>query len=214
MTGLLDRYAARKRKRQLSSSSESDPTQAAGSSQLVVEGGSEMQAIVIHSSPDPGATDQTEPAGVARTESKDADPVPSAFQAIHPSDEGRPDRSQFMRSGLLRLPFLERIITNSYAPSRWLDPSRVKVSGLGADEVKFIMRHWEPFHRGEAAADQMNNLYPHMVRMPVAARGMGLGEDYSVSVPTGTRKEDIERIIDDGIQVRNRNYVQSTELVR
>ena len=38
-----------------------------------------------------------------------------------------------------------------------------------------------------------------MLWMPVAARGIGLGEDYSVSVPTGTWKEDIERIIDDGI---------------
>ena len=53
-----------------------------------------------------------------------------------------------------------------------------------------------------------------MLRMSVAARGMGLGEDYSVSVPTVTRKEDIQRIIDDEIQVRNRNYVQLTELVR
>ena len=53
-----------------------------------------------------------------------------------------------------------------------------------------------------------------MLRMPVAARGMGLGEDYSMSVPVGTPKEDIERIIDDGIQVRNRNYVHLTELVR
>ena len=60
----------------------------------------------------------------------------------------------------------------------------------------------------------MNNLYPPMYRMSVAARGMGLGKDYSVSVPAGTRKEDIEPIIDDGIQVRNRNFVQSTELVR
>ena len=35
-----------------------------------------------------------------------------------------------------------------------------------------------------------------------------------MSVPAGTLKEDIERIIDDGIEVRNRNYVQSTELVQ
>ena len=62
--------------------------------------------------------------------------------------------------------------------------------------------------------DRLNNLYPHMLRISVAARGMGLGEDYSVSVPARTRKEDIQWIIDDGIQVRNRNYVQSTELVR
>ena len=38
MTGLLDRYAARKRKRQVSSSSESDPTQAAGSNQPALRG--------------------------------------------------------------------------------------------------------------------------------------------------------------------------------
>ena len=80
--------------------------------------------------------------------------------------------------------------------------------------MKYIMRRWEPFHRGEAAVDWLNNLYSHMLRMPVAAWGMGLGENYSVSIPAWTRKEDIEQIIDDGIQVRNRNYVQSTEPVR
>ena len=80
MTGLLDRYTARKRKRQVSSSSESNPTQAAGSNQLAAEGGSEMQAIVIPVSPEPGATDQTEPTGVAQTESKEADQVPMLFR--------------------------------------------------------------------------------------------------------------------------------------
>ena len=69
------------------------------------------------------------------------------------------------------------------------------------------MRRWEPFHSGEVVVDRLINLYPHMLQMPVAARGMGLGEDYSVSVPAGTRKEDIKQIINDRIQVRNRNYV-------
>ena len=119
-----------------------------------------------------------------------------------------------MLSGLPRPPLPERIITNCYAPSRGPEPPRVEVSEPGADEVKYIMRRWEAFHRGEAEADRLSNLYPHMLWMSIAARGMGLGEDYSVSVPIGTRKEDIERIIDDGIQVRNRNYVQSTELIR
>ena len=102
-----------------------------------------------------------------------------------------------MLSGLPRPPLPEWIITNSYAPSGGPEPPRVEVSAPGADEVKLIMRRWEPF--GEAAADQMNNLYPHMLRIPVAARGMGFGKDYLVSVPSGTRKEDIERIIDEGI---------------
>ena len=115
-----------------------------------------------------------------------------------------------MRSGLPRPPLPERIITNSYAPSGGSEPPIVEVSVPGADEVKLTMHRWEPFHRGEAAADRMNNLYLHMLRMPVAARGKGFGDDYSVSIPIGTRKEEIKRIIDDEIQVHNCNYVQST----
>ena len=71
MTGLLDRYAARKRKWQLSSDSESDitPAQTAGPSQPAAEGGSEVQAIIIPGSPELGPTYQTEPARVTRIES-------------------------------------------------------------------------------------------------------------------------------------------------
>ena len=81
MTGLLDRYATRKRKRQLSSSSESDiaPAQVARLSQPVAEGGSVVQAIIIHGSLESGPSDQMELAGVPRIESKEADPVPSAL---------------------------------------------------------------------------------------------------------------------------------------
>ena len=63
-------------------------------------------------------------------------------------------------------------------------------------------------------ADRLNSLYPPMYRVPVAAQGMGLHEDYSVPIPASTPKEEFLQIIDDGIQVRNRNFVQSTELVR
>ena len=107
---------------------------------------------------------------------------------IPPSDrdEGQPRRSKFMQSGLPRPTFPERIITNCYVPLRGSEPPRVEVSAPGADEVKYIMRRWEPFHRGESTVDRLNNLYPHMLRMPVAARGIGLSEDYSMSVPAGT----------------------------
>ena len=80
--------------------------------------------------------------------------------------------------------------------------------------MKEILRRWEPFHRGASAADRLNSLYPPMYRVPVAARGMGFHEDYSVPVPASTLKEDFLQIIDDGIQVRNRNFVQSIKLVR
>ena len=48
----------------------------------------------------------------------------------------------------------------------------------------------------------------------MAAWANGVGEDYSVTVSAGTSKEDLQQIIDDGIQIRNRNYMQSSELVR
>ena len=89
MTGLLDRYAARKRKQQLSSSSESDPVQTAGPSQAVTEGGSEMQAIVIHGSPEPVPIDQMEPVGVDRIESHDYQPDSECTSGNPPFRSGR-----------------------------------------------------------------------------------------------------------------------------
>ena len=197
MTGLLDRYAPRKRKRHLSSGSESDPVQTAGPSQAAVEGGSEMQAIFIPGSPEPVPTDQTEPAGVDLVESHDADLIPSALHVIPPSDwdGGQLSRSKFMRSGLPRPPLPERIITNYYAHSRGPDPPRMEVSVPGADEVKYIMRCWETFHHGEVTVDRLINLYPHMLQMPIVTRGMGLGEDYSVSVPIGTGRKTLSGLL-------------------
>ena len=90
----------------------------------------------------------------------------------------------------------------------------MEISTPRVEEVKDILRCWEPFHHGASAVDRLDNLYPHIYRVPVIARGMGLREDYSVTLPTSTPKEDFLHIIDDGIQVRNNNLVQSTELVR
>ena len=100
-----------------------------------------MQAIIIPGSPESGPIDQTEPAGVARIESKEADPVPSALQVIPPfdRDEGQPSRSKFIGFGLPRPTLPEQIITNYYVPLCGPDPPRLKVSVPGADEVKYIM---------------------------------------------------------------------------
>ena len=84
----------------------------------------------------------------------------------------------------------------------------------GAEEVKDILCCWELFHRGASAVDRLGNLYPHIYRVPVVAQVLGLREDYTVTLPASTSKEDFLQIIDDGIQVRNHNFVKSTELVR
>ena len=59
----------------------------------------------------------------------------------------------------------------------------MEISAPGVEEVRDILRRWEPFHREASAADHLDNLYPHIYRVPVAARGMGLHEDYLVYPP-------------------------------
>ena len=101
----------------------------------------------------------------------------------------------------------DQVITHNYLPPRGSEPLRVEILALKVEEVRDIMRRWEPFHCEASAADQLDNLYPHIYRVPVTARGMGLLEDYSMTLPASTPKEDFLQIIDDGIQVRNRNFV-------
>ena len=52
-----------------------------------------------------------------------------------------------------------------------------------------------------------------LLQRHVAIRAVGQGKEYSVSVPTGIIKEDLQQMIEDGMQVRNCNFAQSTELV-
>ena len=42
--------------------------------------------------------------------------------------------------------------------------------------------------------------------MLVTVREAGLGEEYSVAVLVDTIKEDIQQIVQDGMQIRNRNF--------
>ena len=84
----------------------------------------------------------------------------------------------------------------------------------GPDDIKSILHRWRPFNRGKFAADRLNDLYPRTLWLPVRAREAGQGEEYLVAVPVGTAKEDIYQIIKDGMQIRNRNFVQTEELVK
>ena len=64
------------------------------------------------------------------------------------------------------------------------------VSAPGVEEVKDILRRLEPFHRGASAVDLLDNLYPYIYQVPVITRGMGLREDYTMTLPDSTPKED------------------------
>ena len=215
MTRLLDRYAARKRKRQedVAWGADAAPDQVARSRQLATGGSSEKQAIIILGSPETGSNDRLD---IGDDVLGEAVLTPSALHTIPPPIQvgSRPGRFEFTRIGLKRPLLPDRIVTNSYLPARGPTHPKEEVSVLGLEEFKHIVHRWKPFNRGESAADRLNSLYPVMLRMPVASRAKGVSEDYSVTVLTGINKEDLQQIIDDGIQIHNRNYIQSSELVR
>ena len=75
----------------------------------------------------------------------------------------------------------------------------MEVSVPGAEEVKDILRRWEPFHRVAFAVGRLGNLYTHTYRVPIVARGLSLREDYTMTLHASTSKEDFLQIINDGI---------------
>ena len=90
MTGLLDRYAARKRKRQVISNSESDPAPVhtvepslpTTDGQPVTNESLGDQAIIIPCSSELEPTGGAKLDGVGRPESNKGDPAPRALQVI------------------------------------------------------------------------------------------------------------------------------------
>ena len=89
-----------------------------------------------------------------------------------------------------------------------------EVAVPGPDDIKSILHSWKPFNRGESATDRLDDLYPRTLRLPVRAREARWGEEYSIIVPVSTAKKDIYQIVKDGMQIRNRNFVQTIELVK
>ena len=139
MTGLLDLYAARKRKRQ--EEAEREAERAKGSVRPPMDGGSEIQTIMIPTSPEMGSNDQPGSEDIAREEPREEAPIPSALQVVHP-----PERPK-SRSGVARLALTgrkksllpDRILLNSYLPPRGLAPVKKEVAVLGLDDMKSIL---------------------------------------------------------------------------
>ena len=189
------------------------PDQAAGSSRTAAGGRSEERVIIILGSPETGSNDRLD---IGDDVLGEAVRAPPALETILPPAQVRSQlgRSEFTRTGLKRPKLPDRIITNSYLPARGRASPKEELLAPGMEDVKRIVRRWTPFNQGESAADRLNSLYPVMLWMPVDARANGVGEDYSMTVPVGTNKEDLKKIIEDVIQIRNRNYIQSFKLVR
>ena len=148
-------------------------------------------------------------------ESGEASPVLASIQVVHPSEQavGQSDRAKYTRARH-RGPLLpDCMLLNSYLPHRCPAPPMEEVSVPGPEGAQEIINRWRPFNWGESSADHLHDLYPVMLWMLVAVRAGGQSEEYTISVPAGTIKEDLQQMIEDGMQVRNCNFDQSTELV-
>ena len=149
MTGLLDRYAARKRKLQVISSDESDaapihavePNQPTADDQPAVGGSSGDQAIVIPCFLELGPIGRTEPDGAGRSKSNEDGSAPTALQVIPPSNQAdeQPGRLKYMRSGLPRPSRLDQVITDSYLPPRGPEPPEGRGVDPWGEGVKDIL---------------------------------------------------------------------------
>ena len=84
MTGLLDRYAARKRKRQEEAEREAEWTERSVCPPM--DGGSEIQTIVILASPEMGFNDQPGSEDITREEPREEAPILPTLQVIHPPE--------------------------------------------------------------------------------------------------------------------------------
>ena len=67
-----------------------------------------------------------------------------------------------------------------------------EVSALGPEGAQKIINRWKPFNRGESPTAHMHQLYPALLRMHVALRAEGKGEEYVVSVSTYACKDELK----------------------
>ena len=59
----------------------------------------------------------------------------------------------------------------------------------------------------------MQQLYPALLQMPVVVRVEERGEECVISVPAYACKDELKKVVEDGMLIRNRNFIQSTKLV-
>ena len=170
---------------------------------------------MIPASPEMGSNDQPGSEDIAREEPREEAPIPPALQVVHPSErtKSRPGAAGLALTRRKRSLPPDRILLNSYLPPRGPTPVMEEVTVPGPDDIKSILHRWRPFNRGESATDRLDDLYPRMLRLLVRAWEERQGEEYSIVILVGTTKENIYQIVEDGMQIRNRNFVQTAKMV-
>ena len=141
MTGLLDRYASRKKRRE--GEAEREAKGAEGSVRPPMDRGSEIQTIVILASPKMGSNDQPGSENIAREEPREEAPTAPALQVLHPFErmESRLGAVGLELIGRKRPLPPDRILINSYLPPHAPAPTMEEVTTPGPDKIKSIIHH-------------------------------------------------------------------------
>ena len=138
MSDLIHNFATRKRKQDasLKQAADANPEVAEGSGQPCSDEGSEVQAIIISSSPEMGLNDQSTLENVTLAESREASSILTAIQVVHLPEQS--DRAKYTRVGRRRSLLPDHMLLNSYLPPRDLSPPMEEVSvpeSEGAQEI-------------------------------------------------------------------------------
>ena len=125
-----------------------------------MDGGSEIQTIVILTSPEMGSNDQPGSEDINREEPREEAPIPHALQMVHPPErsESRRGPTKLTLTGRKKPLSPDRILLNSYLPSRSSTPVMEEVAVLGPNDIKSILHRWKPFNWGESTADRLDDL--------------------------------------------------------
>ena len=117
---------------------------------------------MIPASPEMGSDVQSGLDEIAHGEPWESTPIPPVLQMVLPPNqsESYPSNAKLELSGRKRPLLPDRILLNSYIPSRGSAPAMEEVTTPWPDDVKLILHHWRPFNRGESTTDRLYVLYP------------------------------------------------------
>ena len=133
-----------------------------------MDGGSEIQTIVILASLEMGSNDQPGSEDIAREEPREEAPIPLALQVVHPSEwlKSLPGVARLALTGRKRSLLPDRILLNSYLPPRSPTPVIEEVAVPRPDDIMSILHRWRPFNWGGSAANRLDDLYPRTLWFP------------------------------------------------
>ena len=176
---------------------------------------SDVQVIVILDSPEMGFHGQSASETAFLVDLGEVPQTPMEVQEDIPSEQitGRSDKAISTQARCSNSLLPDRLLLNSYIPPQGQAPPMEEMSVPGPEGAQDIIYRWRPFNRGESSAAHMHQLYSALLRMLVAVWAEGRGKEYAISISAYACKDELKHVVEEGMLIRNHNFVQSSELV-